>query len=242
VVSSATILDPEEFVELTGLTTILERDEICVLQSPSTFPAENRPIIDATVGPLSKQEWDKNMPQAVKKVTEILRKEKGKVAIHSHSYRHQRALVEHLPADIKPRLIVHTSRDREEKLQEWMRSRGKVFVSVAFNEGQDWKYEVCSAQILFKVPFGDIGDRRVKRRLELGHRQWYLNQAMLEVIQAYGRAVRAEDDVARFYVVDGSCTELIRNTWRFIPDWVKAALPPTFKQGPMNNSTHEFSS
>ena len=93
------------------------------------------------------------MPQAVKAVAEILRKEKGKVAIHSHSYHHQRALVEHLPADLKPRLIVHTSRDREEKLGEWMRSRGKVFVSVAFNEGQDWKYDLCSAQILLKVPY-----------------------------------------------------------------------------------------
>ena len=151
-----------------------------------------------------------------------------------HSYRHQRALTANLSPKVKNRLIVHTGENREEKLQEWMRSRGKVFVSVAFNEGQDWKYDVCEAQILLKVPFADIGDRRVKRRLELGNRQWYLNQAMLEVIQAYGRAVRAEDDTARFYVVDGSCTELIRNTWQFIPDWVKAALPPTFKQGPSN--------
>jgi Rad3-related DNA helicase len=180
------------------------------------------------------QQWDNNMPSAVAAVEEILHKEKGNVAIHSHSYRHQRALVAHLSPKFQRRLIVHTGEDREERLQEWMRSRGKVFVSVAFNEGQDWKYDVCEAQILFKVPFADIGDRRVKRRLELGHRQWYLNQAMLEVIQAYGRAVRAEDDVARFYVVDGSCTELIRNTWRFIPDWFKAALPSTFKQGPTN--------
>lgn len=227
VISSATILDPEEFVELTGLTTILEKDEICVLQEPSTFPAENRPIIDATVGPLSKQEWDKNMPQAVKTITEILRKEKGKVAIHSHSYRHQRALVENLPADIKPRLIVHTSRDREEKLQEWIRSRGKVFVSVAFNEGQDWKYDLCDAQILLKVPFGDLSDRRMSRRLGLGHRRWYENQAMMEVIQAYGRAIRADDDKAGFYVVDGSFQKLVKDCWPYIPDWFKVALPPT---------------
>jgi Rad3-related DNA helicase len=109
-----------------------------------------------------------------------------------------------------------------------MRSRGKVFVSVAFNEGQDWKYDICDAQILLKVPFADIGDMRVKRRLELGQRQWYENQAMLEAIQAYGRAIRAEDDIARFYVVDGSFISLVRNTWQFIPDWFKAALPPTF--------------
>jgi intein/homing endonuclease len=89
-------------------------------------------------------------------------------------------------------------------------------------------YHNCDAQILLKVPFADIGDMRVKRRLELGQRQWYENQAMLEAIQAYGRAIRAEDDIARFYVVDGSFISLVRNTWQFIPDWFKAALPPTF--------------
>jgi len=234
IVSSATILDPDEFVDLTGLTTILERDEICVLRAPSTFPVKNRPIIDATVGPLSRQEWDKNMPQAVKTVAEILRKEKGKVAIHSHSYHHQRALFERLPADLRPRLIVHTSRDREEKLREWMRSRRKVFVSVAFNEGQDWKYELCHAQILLKVPFADLSDRRMSRRLELGYQRWYENQAMMEVIQAYGRAIRADDDKASFYVVDGNFQRLITDCWPYIPDWFKEALPPTFQ--PSNQS------
>jgi Rad3-related DNA helicase len=54
---------------------------------------------------------------------------------------------------------------------------------------------------------------------------------MLEVIQAYGRAIRAEDDTARFYVVDGSFVSLVKDTWPFIPEWFKAALPSTFKQG-----------
>src|SRR3990170_2148692 len=599
-ISSATILDPQEYIKLNGLTDFLNEDEIEILQVPSIFPAENRPIIDATVGPLSQQQWEHNMPLAVAAIEEILRKEKGSVAIHCHSYRHQRALVGNLSPDLKQRLIMHAGKDREEKLQEWMRSRGRVFVSVAFNEGQDWKYDICllpdeeiitasgvkrireirvgekvlthrgrfrevraikvrnyngkvtsitpnyakeftvtpehpiltdrgwikaaqlsderiayprlssraknnprvklsyivrkpgfhryknsghsanslrqavkfdrkltprymrlfgyylaegftaghqtsfafgktekelghardtanllgelfgkaasvvraisgyrvtfdsvgvtkwfqetfgtgalrkkipnpwlhadtefiiellrgyfrgdgfhydnvvgftttsktlayqvklllakfgimssvtmqkktsgqilgrtvdvhdlyhvrvsrtqanqalqvlgisgvvrkkhrfevkanmgrrfayikvrrkkekkysgpvfnlevdddssyvgvsciyhncDAQILLKVPFADIGDRRVKRRLELGQRQWYENQAMLEVIQAYGRAIRAEDDTARFYVVDGSFISLVRNTWQFIPDWFKAALPPTF--------------
>jgi Rad3-related DNA helicase len=233
-ISSATILDPEEYVELTGLTDLLDEDEVEILEVPSTFPPENRPVIDATVGRLTRQEWDDNLPLAVAAVEQILRKERGNIAIHSHSYRHQRALVSNLSPDLKPRLIVHTAEDREEKLQEWMRSRGKVFVSVAFNEGQDWKYDVCTAQILLKVPYPDIGDRRIKRRLELGYRRWYQNQALLEMVQAYGRAVRAEDDAARFYIVDGSCIELLRNTWPFVPDWFKDALPPTLKPGQQN--------
>ena len=225
IISSATILDPKEYAELSGLTNILQEDEICFLQVPSTFPVENRPIIDATVGPLSRDEWENNKQNALEVVEEILRKEEGNVAVHCHSYHHQQWLAQNLSEDLKPRLIVHTSRNREQKLEEWKRSRGKVFVSVAFNEGQDWKYDVCNAQILLKVPFPDLSDKRVRRRLELGYRQWYNNQAMLEVIQAYGRAIRAEDDEARFYVVDGSFTRLVKNCWRFIPEWFKEALP-----------------
>ena len=225
IVSSATILDPKEYAELTGLTGLLQEDEICFLQAPSTFPVENRPIIDATVGPLSREGWENNKEKALRVIEEILRREEGNVAIHCHSYHHQQWLVQNISEDLKPRLIVHTSRNREEKLEEWKHSRGKVFVSVAFNEGQDWKYDVCTAQILLKVPFPDLSDKRVKRRLELGYRQWYSNQAMLEVIQAYGRAIRAEDDEARFYVVDGSFTRLVKNCWRFIPVWFKEALP-----------------
>ena len=226
IISSATILNPQEYVELTGLLDALKEDEISVLpQIPSTFPEENRPVIDRTVGPLSRVGWEKNMPKAIRAVEEILREERGNVAIHCHSYDHQRTLFDNLPEDLKERLIIHGRRDREERLREWMESRGKVFVSVAFNEGQDWKYDVCDAQILLKVPFPDLGDKRVKRRLDMGHQQWYSNQAMLEVIQAYGRAVRAEDDRARFYIVDGSFQRLASKCWRFIPDWFKDVLP-----------------
>jgi Rad3-related DNA helicase len=234
-ISSATILNPREYIELTGLLDVLKEDEISVLpQIPSTFPVENRPVIDRTVGPLSRAAWDENMPQAVRAVEEILREETGNVAIHCHSYDHQRALIDNLPLDVRRRLIIHTRRDREERLREWMHSRGKVFVSVGFNEGQDWKYDVCDAQILLKVPFPDLGDKRIKRRLDMGRQQWYDNQAMLEVIQAYGRAVRAEDDRGRFYVVDGSFQRLVSKCWQFIPKWFKEALPSSLEAGCQN--------
>jgi len=228
IVSSATILDPQEYAELTGLNDKLQDDEIFFLEAPSTFPVQNRPIIDMTVGSLSRAEWDSNAKKALQRIEEILGKEKGNVAIHCHSYDHQQWLAENISKDLKPRLIVHTGRDRRAKLEEWKHSQGKVFVSVAFNEGQDWKYDLCSAQILLKVPYPDLGDERVKKRLDLGHHKWYNDKAMLEVIQAYGRAIRAEDDKARFYVVDGSFKGLVRKSWSFIPVWFKEALPASF--------------
>lgn len=69
----------------------------------------------------------------------------------------------------------------------------------------------------------------MSRRLGLGHRRWYENQAMMEVIQAYGRAIRADDDKAGFYVVDGSFQKLVIDCWPYIPDWFKEALPASFQ-------------
>ena len=164
IISSATTLNPREYIELIGLLDVLKEDEISVLpQVPSTFPVENRPLIDRTVGPLSRAGWEENMPKAMRAVEKILREETGNVAIHCHSYDNQETLANNLPEDLKQRLIIHSRRDREERLREWMQSRGKVFVSVAFNEGQDWKYDVCDAQILLKVPFSYLCHNRTRR-------------------------------------------------------------------------------
>jgi Rad3-related DNA helicase len=57
---------------------------------------------------------------------------------------------------------------------------------------------------------------------------WYDRNAMLEVIQAYGRSMRAEDDRARFYIVDGSFNRLVRSCAGIIPDWFNEALPESF--------------
>jgi Rad3-related DNA helicase len=152
-------------------------------------------------------------------------KEEGNVAIHCGSYKRQKWLMQNIAEDLKSRLIAHTSFNRHEKLEDWKQSRGSVFVSVAFQEGQDWKYDLCDAQILLKVPYPDLGDKRIRSRLENGESRWYNNRAMTEVIQAYGRAVRAEDDQARFYIVDSDFKKLAGNCWPFMPEWFKEALP-----------------
>jgi len=227
IVSSATILEPNLFVKETGLDKVLKRDEVVHLKVPSTFPPENRPVIDATVGKLTVEERNANIGKAVRAVEEILEVEKGNVAIHCHSYEFSEMLRNYIGEKYKGRIVWHESADRQEKLEEWKRSRGKVFLAVAFTEGQDWKGEIADAQILLKVPYPDADeDPRVKRRLEKGEWVWYRLEALKETIQAYGRAVRAPDERKRFYVVDSSFENLISWAWRWVPDWFKSALPP----------------
>jgi len=102
-------------------------------------------------------------------------------------------------------------------------------MAVSFTEGQDWKGEICSAQVIFKIPFPDVKDRRVARRLEFKNWRWYRMEALKETIQAYGRAVRTPSESKPTYVVDLSFLDLIRNMKKSLPDWFVEALPEHWK-------------
>jgi Rad3-related DNA helicase len=226
IISSATILDSGRFIREVGLDRALKFKEILHLRVPSTFPVKNRPIIDVSVGKMTRTERKANIPKGIEMLEGIIEVEKGKnVAVHARSYEFAKAIEKGLADKYKPLLITHTSEDREDALTKWKNSKGKVFICVAFTEGQDWKYDICRAQVLFKVPYPDLRDRRVARRLELKQWNWYYDTTLKETIQSYGRAVRSEYDKARFYVIDTSFWGLINRGWKQLPAWFKEALP-----------------
>lgn len=228
IISSATILDAKHFITETGLDKVVS--SIKHLKVPSTFPPENRPIVkmwEAT-GKMTKDSIDENLPKAVVCLKQIKRWEEGKnIAVHCHSYEIAQKFYELCLNDpeLKDVVITHNSENRQDMLEEWMSSRGKIFICVSFEEGQDWIGEICGAQVLLKVPFMDLDDKRVAVRLEMGHWNWYYIEALKETIQAYGRAVRSAEDKKKFYVLDGSFYGLIRRTRKWCPDWFKDAMP-----------------
>jgi len=226
IVSSATLLNVPIFCHEVGLDVLLKKDEIVHINVPSTFPPENRPIVDRTNGRMTYEERKKNFVPAVRILERILDQEEGKnIAVHCHSYDMSIGIQNIIANKYKDRLVTHTPENRQEALETWKNSHGKVFLAVSFEEGQDWVGEICEAQVLFKVPFGDIQDKRVSRRLEKRDWSWYYNEALKTTIQAYGRAVRTPEDKARFYVIDMSFVDLIKKCKGDVPRWVKEALP-----------------
>ena len=226
IVSSATLLNIPIFLRETGLTKVLPYDKILHIRIPSTFPVENRPIIDRTNGKLTRDQIDKNIVSAVKILERILDQEEGKnIAIHCHSYNMSIRIANLIDTKYKSRIVSHTPESRQEALNTWKNSHGKVFLAVSFEEGQDWVGEICEAQVLFKVPYLDISDRRVARRLEKRDWAWYRNEAMKTVIQSYGRAVRGPEDKARYYVIDSCFLDLVTRCKKDIPKWFSDALP-----------------
>lgn len=210
ILSSATLMNISLYLHETGLDQLFNEDSIKHISVPSTFPPENRPIINATVGKMTFENKQTTLPLAIKRIEEILDIEKGNIAIHCHSYEFADSIKYKISQKYKDRLISHEAENRQEKLEEWKNYRDKVFLSVNFEEGQDWVGDVCTAQILFKVPYLNLGDKRVRIRIYGKHEnEWFNNETLKKVIQSYGRAVRTETDKANFYVIDESFLHLL---------------------------------
>jgi len=231
IVSSATILDPRNFAHQSGLNRALRGHEIKHIIVPSVFPVENRPVIDTINGKLTYKYKENNIPWAVKILEVILEEEEGKnIAVHCVSYANASEIANLIDKRFDDRLILQMPETRKEDLEDWLSSKGKVFLSVAYTEGQDWAAELCEAQVLFKVPYMNISDRRVARRLEKKDWKWYRLEALKQVIQAYGRAVRSETDKAKFYVIDEAFIDLLKRTRRDMPSWFTEALPENWQK------------
>ena len=226
IISTATIISSQRYIRETGLDRALKFNEILHLTVPSTFPVINRPIIDIAVGKMTIGKREQNLPKAIEMLEGVFEVEKGNnIAVHARSYAFAKSIKNGINKKYLALLITHDSSNREEALEKWKKSKGKIFICVSFTEGQNWKYDICRAQVLFKVPYPDLRDRRVARRLELKQWNWYFDITLKETIQAYGRAVRSETDKARFYVIDSSFWGLLKRCKRHLPKWFSDALP-----------------
>lgn len=222
IISSATIFK-DLFIKECGLTD--HKDEVWHTVAPSTFPIENRRIVDASVGSLSWNERQANMPAVVDTVRRILEVEKGKGIIHAHSYAFADAIANGIP---DPRLLFHESTTRDKSLKEFLDSPpegGRVFVAVAMTEGLDLHGDLATFQVLLKCPYADyVNDLRVAHRLkDLRHNRWYAVQTLKVIVQAYGRAVRSPTDRAAFYILDSDVNRICKQWRRQLPRFFSEA-------------------
>jgi len=223
---------PRSFTSEIGLDLFLEQDEIKLIRVPSTFPVENRLIINKTVGQLTYQNRSTVLPLAVKALESIFNEERGhNICVHAVSYENVRVIRELISPVFRSRLMWHASDNRQEVVDLWKKSKDKVLLAVALTEGQDFNDDSCRAQVIFKVPYPNIQDKRVAYRLNKNKDWvWYYNQALIDVEQAYGRVVRSSTDWGRTYVVDSSITSLLSKCKKDVSPWFAEALPSEWKK------------
>lgn len=228
ILSSATIPKGDWFSEIG-----LEDRDIARIPVPSTFPIENRPIItEYAVGKMTKGNREENMPSAVKMIKQFADHHESKGIVHCRGYNYvkmfKRACTNHGYDDwYRNNVAVQDRSRREESLEEWKEGDEQLFLSVNMAEGIDLKGGKFGWQVLLKTLYPYMGDKRVQKRKEIAEEEgresdfwdWYNGKAVNQIEQAYGRAVRSEDDEAVFYILDQSAIGLIKMNAELFHEW-----------------------
>lgn len=209
---SATILNHDAFRESLGISP---ENSSCIRVS-SPFPTENRPIIYAPVGYMSKAHIDKTLPNLIEAIKSIIQEHKGeKGIIHTHSY----YIANRIKNSIRSsRLLIHDSNTRDKILDKHTKSKSPtVLISPSMTEGVDLKGEISRFQIVCKVPYPFLGDKLVRKRMNRWE-WWYPLQTAKTVVQSVGRSVRSKDDHAVTYILDSNWSGFYAKNKSYFPE------------------------
>lgn len=208
----------------------LDRDEVAWKTIDSTFPAKNRPIFSCNIGSLSRKNLDYNLPSVLKSIQKIVDfHHETKGVIHCTTYKLGEQIFKSLrQGDNALRAIFPRNADeRNEAFRRHAESRQPtILVSPSMTEGYDFHDDLARWQIIVKVPYPYLGDRRVEAR-QMEDPDWYDMQAVSALIQSSGRAVRSVEDSAITYILDSDFERLYDRQKVMFPKWWRDALQPS---------------
>lgn len=212
---SGTILNKDLFSSIMGI----DSGEVEYMALPCPFDAENRPIVYLKFGKMSyyskRETFDRAVP-IIKKIIEKNKEVKG--IIHTSNYELSKWLEQAIKDN---RLIFHDSATREKSLEKHIRSQLEtIIVSPSMINGIDLKDDLSRFQIILKVPFPNLTSTKIKRRLA-SNPEWYNWKTLVDILQAYGRSIRNENDWAETYILDECFDQILNNN---VPHYFKEAL------------------
>lgn len=200
---SATIGKKEQFCKDLGVPD----NTVEYVETESDFPKDKRPVYRDFVGVFNKANQETYLQNAVKKIDELLDKYPNyKGLIHTTTFTQCEYIQAH--SKHRTRLLTHTTKDKPEVVEMFMKSNNAVLCSPSCKEGLDLKDDLCRFQIIVKVPWGDLTDKVVQVRLKEDP-VWYANEAIKNLEQAYGRGMRSKTDWCDCYILDQSFQRLL---------------------------------
>jgi len=223
ILMSATILDFKTLLRSLGLMQYLDDGQIVQYRFPSSFDSEIRPVRFFDTPSINNKNKSDKFPTICELIDQIVQRpehldEKG--LIHSVSYANEQMIRNNVSRATRRRLLSHDDRDRDEVLDEFEEtSEPRILMSPSMYEGVDLKYDKSRFQILPKVPYLYRGSKVVQYK-EAQDPRWYSWRTAIRIVQAIGRSVRAEDDYAKTYILDGGFKRFLERNGELLPDYL----------------------
>ena len=214
---SATILDYELFTQWLGIP----EEKVYPIRKKTTFNTKQNPILASNKYNLSKSLLKQNAPKSIKLIKAILNKHKNeKGIIHTVSSQCMYYLMGNVG---DARLIAHDNLNKAQLLENFKNStKPLVLISPSMDEGVDLPDDLCRFQIIYKIPYPDLGDEQIKLRSQLDPK-WYDYKTALKLVQMHGRGMRNKDDYCKTYFIDNRLKDYILKN-QFLPDTFKSVV------------------
>lgn len=223
---SATILSADLMAEELGLN-----GSYTLIDVPSDFPVANRPIHVTPVADMAYKNREEAWPKMAEGVDGVLRRHMDeRILVHTVSYDLARYLNERLASNHNRPIYTYTSsRNKAEALREYSRHPNAVLLAPSMDRGIDLPGDLCRVQVIAKVPFPNVKDKRISARMyREGGTAWYRMQTIRTIIQMTGRGVRSKDDHATTYILDAQFSSNLMKSEYLFPKWWKDALDFSF--------------
>ncbi len=199
-------------------------DETYYIYEKSPFEISKRPIYGEFIGSMSGKRG--NIPKwknkkAILKIKEIINNHKNqKGVIHTSSNEQAFWIMDNLE-DYDLRFVGGS--DRNEILREFRQSSDDIIlIGASIKDGVDFKGDLCRFQIVFKVPYPQLNEQVIYRKnLDPS---WYYYQAVMAIMQAYGRGIRDNDDYCVMYILDSDFKKLVDFNRNFFNEYFLEAI------------------
>jgi Rad3-related DNA helicase len=215
---SATI-DKDSFCENTGL----DPDKVGFVDTPrSPFSPDSRRINFLNTRKLSYSSSRDDELAVIKKIDDIMTQhstERGLILTSS-----EKKCVDirnNLSEKNRQRIRICHSRNengmtQDEVLQDHAFDEDGVLLSSSLWEGVDLKDDLSRFQIIAKVPYPNLSEKRTKDKMKR-FPLWYKSQTLTKLLQGFGRSIRSENDWAVTYVLDSAASDLLLQSKFMIP-------------------------
>jgi len=202
----------------------IDVDETYYIYGKSPFDVSKRPIFIDFVGKMSGKRrgvpnWKNE--KAILKIKEILDNHSGeKGVIHTSSNEQAFWIIEQLKE--YPLMFVG-GEDRNYILKDFAENEDDIIlIGASIKDGVDFKDDLCRFQIIFKVPYPQLNEQVIYRKnLDPS---WYYYQAIMAIMQAYGRGIRDKDDWCELYIIDSDFKNLFDFNRRFFNEYFIEAI------------------
>ncbi|MDG7007900.1 MAG: hypothetical protein JRN06_06620 [Nitrososphaerota archaeon] len=219
---SATVFSKEVFCRTLGMS---EEEAAFIRVAESSFPVENRPIYALNAAQLSRSTIETSLGPIAHAVDEVMTRHAGERGIiHTTSYQQARYIMDHVSEYNRARL---SSTENVSSRSALLLAHGardeSVLISPSLYQGVDLKDELSRFQVLVKVPYPDLSERRTRVKMERDQ-GWYDWQTALRLVQTYGRSIRSDTDHAVTYVLDSNLPWFVSRHRELFPEYFLEAL------------------